>query len=69
MTTGTVMNIVADRGFAFVDGDDGVRYFVHATAFPRDVALATLSVGQRVSFRGTAGERGPRAEQAELIDG
>jgi CspA family cold shock protein len=50
MTTGTVKFYNAQRGFGFIQPDDGGKdVFVHATALER-AGLHTLIEGQKVSF-------------------
>jgi|TARA_R110002126_G_scaffold44807_12_gene127489 CspA family cold shock protein len=50
MTTGTVKFYNSQKGFGFIQPDDGQQdVFVHATALER-AGISTLSDGQKVSF-------------------
>ena len=50
MTTGTVKFYNAQRGFGFIQPDDGGKdVFVHATALER-AGMHSLVEGQKVSF-------------------
>ena len=63
---GTVKFYNRKKGFGFVSGEDGQDYFVHFTALPRGTFLRD---GDKVSFTGTTGERGPKAENVQVIGG
>ena len=50
MATGTVKFFNSQKGFGFIQPDDGGRdVFVHATALER-AGIITLQAGQKVSF-------------------
>jgi CspA family cold shock protein len=50
MTTGTVKFYNAQKGFGFIEPDDGGKdVFVHATALER-AGMSNLAEGQKVSF-------------------
>lgn len=50
MTTGTVKFFNADKGFGFIEPEDGSKdAFVHISAVERS-GLSTLNEGQKVSF-------------------
>jgi len=50
MTTGTVKFYNTQKGFGFIEPDDGGKdVFVHATALER-AGLSSLAEGQKVSF-------------------
>ena len=65
--TGQVDTIIGDRGFAFVNGQDGQRYFLHATQVAEGVHFDDLTVGQEVEFEVEASDRGPRATKARPL--
>lgn len=58
---GTVVRVVADKGFGFLAGPDGTEYFFHRSAAAID--FDTLTVGNVVTFVPTQGPKGPRAER------
>ena len=50
MTTGTVKFYNAQKGYGFIEPDDGGKdVFVHATALER-AGMSNLAEGQKVSF-------------------
>ncbi len=50
MTIGTVKFFNADKGYGFIEPDDGTKdAFVHISAVERS-GMTTLSEGQKVSF-------------------
>ena len=50
MTTGTVKFYNVQKGFGFIEPDDGGKdVFVHATALER-AGMSNLAEGQKVSF-------------------
>ncbi|WP_456878785.1 MULTISPECIES: cold-shock protein [unclassified Geodermatophilus] len=71
--TGTVSWFDADKGFGFIQPDDGgPDVFVHFSAIADRGGYRSLDEGQRVEFDVTQGQRGPQAEDvrsAERSDG
>ena len=59
---GIVQRLVSDRGFGFVQGEDGRDYFVHRSAVSSPGGFDTLAEGDPVSFDGRNGPKGLRAE-------
>ena len=57
--TGKVTRLVADKGFGFLAGPQGVEYFFHRSAAP-DFDL--FREGMTVTFEEGHGTKGPRAE-------
>jgi len=58
MSTGTVKWFSSQRGFGFIQPNDGSKdVFVHITAVERG-GLATLSEGQKVSYEMEHGRQG-----------
>ncbi len=66
MQTGTVRRFDSNRGFGFIDADNGSDdIFLHASAFMDPVTPAR---GMRVQFIITKGRDGrPRAENVERV--
>ncbi|MCK4808475.1 MAG: cold shock domain-containing protein [Candidatus Aenigmarchaeota archaeon] len=60
---GTVKWFNADKGFGFIEGDDGEDYFVHHTALAEGTAL---NENDKVSFEPAQTERGKQAQKVEL---
>ena len=58
MASGTVKWFNAQKGFGFIQPDDGSKdVFVHISAVER-VGLSTLSDGQKLGFELEQGQRG-----------
>ncbi|GAB1157641.1 Cold shock-like protein CspD [compost metagenome] len=66
MQTGTVKWFNADKGFGFIEIEEGNDVFVHFSAIQSD-GFKTLDEGQRVQFEVTQGNRGPQAENVTVI--
>ena len=58
---GTITRIVADKGFGFVQAEDGTEYFFHQSACT-DARFDELREGQKLTFDKGQGPKGPRAE-------
>ena len=69
MTTGTVKFFNTQRGFGFIEPDDGSKdAFVHISAVER-AGLSSLSEGQKVSYELQPGQNGKSsAENLSVID-
>jgi CspA family cold shock protein len=62
---GTIKTLRTDKGFGFIQGEDGQEYFMHRTAIRGEV-FETLREGQSVSFDPTRSDKGLRAENVRL---
>ncbi|MEZ5317778.1 MAG: cold shock domain-containing protein [Vicinamibacterales bacterium] len=62
---GTLKRLVRDKGFGFVQAEDGTEYFFHQSAC-RDVRFDELREGQALTFEKGQGPKGPRAEDIRL---
>ena len=61
MMTGTVKWFTAEKGYGFIEREDGDDVFVHFSAIQGD-GFKSLDEGQRVNLDLTKGPRGPQAE-------
>lgn len=59
--TGTVKWFNAEKGFGFIQRDNGSDVFVHFSAIQGD-GFKALEEGQKVNFDMTKGARGEQAE-------
>ena len=66
MQTGTVKWFNAEKGFGFIEIEEGNDVFVHFSAIQSD-GFKTLDEGPRVQFEVTQGNRGPQAENVTVI--
>ena len=59
--SGTVKWFNDDKGFGFIEREDGKDVFVHHSAIVME-GFKTLKEGQKVSMEVTDGQKGPQAE-------
>jgi CspA family cold shock protein len=60
MAQGTIIKLIADKGFGFISGEQGELFFHHSAL--DGVTIETLSIGQEVTYEEGSGPKGPRAE-------
>lgn len=65
MATGTIKKLVRERGFGFIQGQDGVEFFFHRSALAGE-GFATLTEVQAVEFDVEMGDKGPRAAHMKV---
>ena len=66
METGKVKWFSADKGFGFIERENGNDVFVHFSAIESD-GFKTLEEGQAVSFDVVDGSKGPQAANVRKI--
>jgi CspA family cold shock protein len=59
--SGTVKWFNDDKGFGFIEREDGKDVFVHHSAIAME-GFKSLKEGQKVTMEVTEGEKGPQAE-------
>ncbi|MBA5850190.1 cold-shock protein [Clostridium sp. cel8] len=64
--TGTVKWFNAEKGFGFITGEDGKDVFAHFSQINVD-GYKTLEEGQKVSYDVVQGQKGPQAENINII--
>ncbi|HET7829983.1 MAG TPA: cold shock domain-containing protein [Candidatus Limnocylindrales bacterium] len=65
MTTGTVKNVVSERGFGFITTDGGREVFFHRSAVAAPLDFDRLAGGDKVQFEIEEDAKGPRARNVE----
>jgi CspA family cold shock protein len=64
---GTIRKIVQDRGFGFIQPDDGSDdVFFHRSSLAPRVQFEDLREGNEVEFQVRRGEKGPQALQLKV---
>ncbi|RUA07161.1 MAG: cold-shock protein [Fusobacteria bacterium] len=66
MLKGTVKWFNEEKGFGFIQGEDGNDYFVHFSQINKE-GFKTLKEGEEVSFDVTEGAKGPQASNVEVL--
>ena len=57
---------LTEKGFGFIQGDDGDVFFHHSAVVDGD--YDSLQEGQNVEYTEGTGPKGPRAEDVRVID-
>ena len=60
--TGTIAKVMSDKGFGFIQGEDGQEYFIHRSAVRDGSVFEQLREGQPIVFDAGRGDKGLRAE-------
>jgi len=66
MSEGSVKWFNEQKGFGFIQMDDGGDIFVHYSAI-QTRGFRTLREGQRVSFEVAEGQKGPAAANVQVL--
>ncbi|MGB3368218.1 MAG: cold shock domain-containing protein [Acidaminobacteraceae bacterium] len=63
---GTVKWFNAEKGFGFIEAENGKDIFVHFSQINKD-GYKTLEEGEKVAFEVTDGAKGPQAENVTSL--
>ena len=64
MSQGTIKKLVSDRGFGFIEGEQGEVFFHHSAV--EGTSFEDLHEGQKVEYTEGRGPKGPRAESVTV---
>jgi CspA family cold shock protein len=65
MSQGTIKKLVSERGFGFIEGEQGELFFHHSAV--QDASFEALREGQAVHYTEGRGPKGPRAESVSVV--
>ena len=65
MPQGTIKKVIANKGFGFIEGEQGELFFHHSAL--EGTTIEALSEGQQVEYEEGSGPKGPRAENVKLV--
>lgn len=66
MTNGTVKWFNSEKGYGFIQTEEGKDVFVHFSQINKD-GFKTLEEGEAVTFRVVDGQKGPQAEDVTPV--
>jgi len=67
MQTGKVKWFNSEKGYGFIESDDGQDVFVHFSAIQAD-GYRSLNEGAAVEFEITTGDKGAQASNVTVVD-
>ena len=65
MSQGTIKKLVSERGFGFIEGEQGELFFHHSAV--QGTPFESLREGQIVEYTEGRGPKGPRAETVTVV--
>lgn len=69
MAQGVVKWFNDQKGYGFIERDNGEDIFVHYTSIVNQSGFRSLSEGDRVTFDVGEGQKGPAAQNVAKIEG
>ena len=66
MPSGKIKKLVTDRGFGFVESDNGELFFHHSEV--QGTTFEELQEGQTIEFEVGQGRKGPCATSVRLVE-
>ena len=68
MFKGQIKKIIRDRGFGFIDAEDGREIFFHMSSLAEG-NFDLLNEGDDVEFEVEKSQKGPRAKDVRVVQG
>ncbi len=65
MPQGTIKKLIANKGFGFIEGEQGELFFHHSAI--EGTTIEALREGQEVTYDEGSGPKGPRAENVKPV--
>jgi CspA family cold shock protein len=65
MSQGTIKKLISEKGFGFIQGEQGELFFHHTAV--QGTPFEALREGQQVEYTEGRGPKGPRAESVTPI--
>ena len=65
MPQGTIKKLISEKGFGFIEGEQGELFFHHSSV--QGTPFDDLREGQKVEYTEGSGPKGPRAESVSLV--
>ena len=65
MPQGTIKKLITEKGFGFIEGEQGDDLFFHHSAV-QGATIEELREGQVVEYEAGQGPKGPRAESVRV---
>lgn len=65
MPQGRIKKLIADKGFGFIEGEDGELFFHHTSL--AEGSMEDLREGQEVEYTEGSSPKGPRAENVKAV--
>ncbi len=65
MPQGTIKKLIANKGFGFIEGEQGELFFHHSAI--EGTTIEALREGQEVTYEEGSGPKGPRAENVKPV--
>jgi CspA family cold shock protein len=67
MAKGKIKNLIKDRGYGFIEAEDGESIFFHQTAVD-GAEFESLQEGQAVEYETESSPKGPRAVSVKVTE-
>jgi CspA family cold shock protein len=67
MAKGKIKNLIKDRGYGFIEAEDGEEIFFHRTGVEGE-EFESLQEGKAVEYETESSPKGPRAVNVKVIE-